>query len=81
MTVCIISIAQQASPKVAGQIELERAQAIALSTVVVSRLLVELGLLGVAQVAVDLVRGARRALDRASGRWDQRHSSAPFFQM
>ena len=61
--------------------ELERAQAIAFSTVVGEEAPRELGLLGVAQVAVDLLGGARRALDRAARRRDQRHSSAPFFQM
>jgi hypothetical protein len=59
-------MAQQASPKVAGQIELERAQAMAFSTVVSRRL---------------LANSASAALHRAAGRGDQRHSSAPFFQM
>ena len=65
----------------AGQIELERAQAMALSTVVVRRLFSNSRSCDLAQVAVDRRIGARRALDGASGRWDQRHSSAPFFQM
>ena len=85
VAVCIISIAQQARPNVAGQIDDDRAQlegAIELRRQQPRDKRIFLGGLGeVAEVAVDRRVGTGCALDRRTGRRNQRHSRAPFRQM
>ena len=68
-TIDIISIAQQARPKVAGNIELPRAQSTALSSVVVMHALLDVLLeVGALEVAAQHVARAQLAR-RGSRRW------------